>query len=142
MAQQRGTYEAEFHGRTAVRIFEQRKEPLESPAGPEDLVDSYLRVLAVACAIGRFNLTDRRGDNYLCEDCENMIQYFNEKSARPGAENLFLDLYAQTDTLVETEKEDSVLELLSNPTGWNKTATGTLRNCFAVWMMMNGSAIW
>lgn len=83
--------------------------------GREDLVDSYLRVLAVACAIGRFNLTDRRGDNYLCKDCENMIQYFNEKSARPGAENLFLDLYAQMDTLVETEKEDSVLELLSNP---------------------------
>lgn len=83
--------------------------------GQEELVDSYLRVLAVACAIGEFNLTDRYGDDYLSEDCRKLTQYFDEKSARPGAENLFLDLYTRMDELVETEEGDSIVEMLNDP---------------------------
>ena len=81
--------------------------------GREELVDAYLRVLAVACAIGEFNLIDRYGDDYLSEDCWKLTQYFDEKSARPGAENLFLDLYTRMDELVETEEGDSIVEMLN-----------------------------
>lgn len=83
--------------------------------GQEELVDSYLRVLAVACAIGSFNLTDRHGDDYLSEDCDKMIQYYDSQSAHPGAENLFLDLYTRMDTQVEAGEEDSIFEMLQDP---------------------------
>lgn len=85
--------------------------------GRDDLVDSYLRVLAVACAIDSFNLTDRHGDDYLEDDCRKLIQYFDEQSARPGAENLFRELYTRMDTLIENgdDAEDSIPELLYHP---------------------------
>lgn len=52
--------------------------------GREDLVDSYLRVLAVACAIDSFNLTDRHGDDYLDEDCRKLIHISMSKAPVRG----------------------------------------------------------
>lgn len=61
--------------------------------GDDILVDSYLRVLSVACIVGIFNITDVQGTNYLAEDCNRLISFFDARSGRPGADNLFEDLF-------------------------------------------------
>ena len=82
--------------------------------GTDTMVDSYLRVLAVACAIGHFNLTDMYGENYLEDDCKKLIAFFDRQSRRPGADNLFVDLFVAMDELTD-DVDDPVLELLHDP---------------------------
>lgn len=74
------------------------------------LVDSFLRVLAVACAIGRFNLTDVNGMNYLEEDCQKLISFFDSSSMRLGADNQFTDLFVWMDELEDADEEELLLK--------------------------------
>lgn len=59
----------------------------------DSMVDSYLRILAVACIVKSFNITDVHGTNYLEEDCKKLVSFFDARSGRPGANNLFEDLF-------------------------------------------------
>ena len=61
--------------------------------GDEKLLNSYLRVLALACAIDLFNITDMHGNNYLENDCIALRAFFDEKSNVPGSQNTFPDLF-------------------------------------------------
>ena len=87
--------------------------------GDVDLVDSYMRLLAVACAIGHFNITDVYGNNYLAEDCSRLVKFFDDKSSKPGADNLFDDLFVYMDELVEDDSEDIIDDFFfgGKPTG-------------------------
>ena len=73
----------------------------------DELVDSYLRILSVACATGRFNITDARGDHYLENDTKKLTEFFDRKSGRPGADNLFVDLFIRMKMLKEDKDEES-----------------------------------
>lgn len=79
------------------------------------LVDSYLRLLSMACAIGYFNITDVYGENYLEEDVRRLTEFFDDKSGKPGAGNIFTDLFVRMDVLVEDDGEDSVVEAFAHP---------------------------
>jgi len=79
------------------------------------LVDSYLRLLSMACAIGYFNITDVYGENYLEEDVRRLTEFFDDKSGKPGAGNIFTDLFVHMDELVEDDGEDSVVEAFAHP---------------------------
>lgn len=79
------------------------------------LVDSYLRLLAMACAIGYFNITDVYGENYLEEDAKRLTEFFDGKSGKPGAGNIFIDLFVHMDELVEDDGEDSIAEAFAHP---------------------------
>ena len=57
------------------------------------LVDSYLRLLSMACAIGYFNITDVYGENYLEEDEKRLTAFFDNESGKPGGNNTFTDLF-------------------------------------------------
>ena len=75
--------------------------------GNEKLLTSYLRVLAVACAIDLFNITDMNGDNYLENDCLKLRRFFDEKSNVPGAQNTFPELFVyMSEALTEEEEKD------------------------------------
>ena len=78
----------------------------------EDLVDSYMRLLAVACAIDVFNITDVSGNNYLNDDCEKLIRFLDNKSRKPGAKNEFTDLFVYMDELMDDE-EGSIFDIIS-----------------------------
>lgn len=83
--------------------------------GTDALVDSYLRLLAMSCAIGYFNITDLYGDNYLLEDEQILIEFFDRESKKPGADNIFADLFVKMDELVEDDDEDSLAEAFLHP---------------------------
>lgn len=79
----------------------------------DSMVDSYLRILAVACIVGSFNITDVRGTNYLEEDCKKLVSFFDARSGRPGADNLFEDLFVTiSEQADETESTLLIKELL------------------------------
>ena len=84
--------------------------------GDDALVDSYLRLLSMACAIGYFNITDVYGENYLEEDGKRLTRFFDDKSGKPGADNIFTDLFVHMDELVEdNDGEDSIAEAFAHP---------------------------
>lgn len=83
--------------------------------GTDALVDSYLRLLAMSCAIGYFNITDLYGDNYLLEDEQMLIEFLDRESEKPGADNIFADLFVRMDELVEDDSEDSLAEVFLHP---------------------------
>lgn len=83
--------------------------------GTDVMVDSYLRLLAMACAIGFFNITDLYGDNYLLEDEQKLTEFFDRQSEKPGADNVFADLFVKMDELVEDDGEDSLAEAFLHP---------------------------
>ena len=74
----------------------------------DTLVDSYLRLLAIACAIEHFNITDVYGDNYLEDDAKKLIEYLDTKSGKPGADNVFEDLFISMDELEEDDEDDLI----------------------------------
>ena len=78
--------------------------------GNDELVDSYMRVLSIACAIDRFDITDVYGDNYLKEDCQKLITFFDNRCNKPGANNLFEDLFVSMDELVEDDGSDPIVD--------------------------------
>lgn len=79
------------------------------------LVDSYLRLLAMACAIGYFNITDVYGENYLEEDAKRLTGFFDDKSGKPGTGNIFTDLFVHMDELIEDDGEDPIAEAFAHP---------------------------
>lgn len=83
--------------------------------GDDALVDSYLRILAVACAIGRFNITDVYGNNYLEKDCNKLTAFLDDRSGRPGADNVFEDLFVSMDELIEDDGKHSLAYTLMHP---------------------------
>lgn len=74
--------------------------------GDDARVDAYLRLLAMACAIGHFNISDVLGKNYLQQEEELLIQFFDKESGRPGGKNAFEDLFVSMDELVEDGEKD------------------------------------
>ncbi|MBR4909017.1 MAG: SIR2 family protein [Acidaminococcaceae bacterium] len=87
--------------------------------GNEKLLTSYLRVLAIACAIDIFNITDMNGYNYLENDCLELRRFFDEKSNVPGTQNTFPELFVyMSEALTEEEEKD------------HNRAFGTFANCF------------
>lgn len=68
----------------------------------DELVWSYMRLLAVACAIDGFNITDVMGLNYLETDCKVLQDFLNTKSRIPGTQTVFADLFIERDVLEET----------------------------------------
>ena len=71
------------------------------------LVDSYLRILAVACVTGVFNITDVNGNNYLENDCNKIIDFLDNISNKPGSDSTFEDLFITCSELVFSDNEDS-----------------------------------
>ena len=84
-----------------------------SVLGDNELVDSYLRLLSIACAIGYFNITDVRGDYYLEEDAKKLTDFLDKKSGKPGGDNIFVDLFVRIEELTEDDDEDSPVELIA-----------------------------
>lgn len=88
----------------------------EAVLGDRDIVNSYVRCLAVACAIERFNLTDVNGENYLEGDCQRLIGFCDDKSAIPGHGNSFEDLFISMDELIDIGDEPNpIMVAFYNP---------------------------
>ena len=73
------------------------------------LVNSYLRLLTMACVIERFNITDVSGENCLQEDCDRLSAFLNEQDRCPGTQSVFADLFVQQDELESFDPEDGLL---------------------------------
>lgn len=86
----------------------------EQLLGNDALVDSYLRLLAIACVIELFNITDVYGDYYLLEDANKLTQFLDQESSKPGGSNTFPDLFISMDELVEDDSDNTVIEVFAN----------------------------
>lgn len=73
------------------------------------LVNSYLRLLTMACVTERFNITDVSGENYLQEDCGRLSVFLDEQDRCPGTQSVFADLFVQQDELETYDPEDGLL---------------------------------
>ena len=74
--------------------------------GDKVLTESYIRLLAVACTVNVFNITDHYGEDYLREDSSRLIAFLDETSGKPGADNIFEDLFVKMDLPDEMDAED------------------------------------
>ncbi len=77
--------------------------------GDDELVESYLRLLAMACAIESFNITDVKGNNYLRDDCRNLTEFLDKKRNKPEFRDLEEDLFVLMDELMDDDG-GSILE--------------------------------
>lgn len=85
-------------------------------ANNEELVDSYMRLLTVACAINQFNITDVYGNNYLSGDCRRVIGFLDKNMNKLGAKNLYAELFVSMSELEEIdENEESIVDAFLNP---------------------------
>lgn len=73
------------------------------------LVNSYLRLLTMACVTEQFNITDVFGENCLQEDCNRLSAFLNEQDRCPGTQSVFADLFVQLDELESFDSKDSLL---------------------------------
>lgn len=73
------------------------------------LVNSYLRLLTMACVTERFNITDVSGENCLQEDCGRLSAFLDEQDRSPGTQSVFADLFIQQDELEAFDSEDGLL---------------------------------
>lgn len=73
------------------------------------LVNSYLRLLAMACVTERFNITDVSGENYLQEDCDRLSVFLDEQDRCPGTQSVFAAPFVQQDELETYDTEDGLL---------------------------------
>jgi len=55
-----------------------------------------------------------RGTNYLEEDCEKLISFFDARSERPGADNLFEDLFVSVSEQEDEQDRTMLFDLLYN----------------------------
>jgi hypothetical protein len=74
--------------------------------GNVQLLNAYLRLLAMACAAGQFNLADVSGDNYLRDDCTQMTSFLDEQDKLLGSQGLFDDLFVWMDILEPVAPDD------------------------------------
>lgn len=73
------------------------------------LVNSYLRLLAMACVTEQFNITDVSGENCLQEDCGRLSAFLDEQDRCPGTQSVFADLFIEQDELETYDPEDGLL---------------------------------
>lgn len=73
------------------------------------LMNSYLRLLAMACVTEQFNITDVSGENCLQEDCDRLSAFLDEQDRCPGTQSVFADLFVWQDELEAFEPEDGLL---------------------------------
>lgn len=73
------------------------------------LVNSYLRLLTMACVTEQFNITDVSGENCLQEDCDRLSAFLNEQDRCPGTQSVFADLFVWQDEPESFDSEDSLL---------------------------------
>ena len=71
------------------------------------LVNSYLKLLAMACVLGHFNITDVHGENYLREDCVLLSEFLDGKNDSVRKQGIFYDLFVWEDELEEYDIEDT-----------------------------------
>lgn len=93
----------------------------------EDVALSYLKVLAVSCAIDRFNITDVNGKNYIQADCRRLTSFLEEKRRIPGTENLYRELFVSQDELVAAEEDSAFRRILSASDIGNDAAENLIR---------------
>lgn len=72
----------------------------------DTLVNSYLKLLAVACVLGHFNITDVQGKNYLEKDCIRLSEFLDGRNDCVGKQGVFSDLFVWEDELEEHEDYD------------------------------------
>lgn len=53
-----------------------------------------------------------QGTNYLAEDCNRLISFFDARSGRPGADNLFEDLFVSVSEQEDDPAQPTLFELL------------------------------
>lgn len=97
-------------------VLKERRRWL-SVLGSEELVNAYLSVLSVACAIEHFNISDVKGDNYLEAECGALVNMFDQQYRTPGTENFFRELYVSRDELIDTIADDSIFLKIAAPKG-------------------------
>lgn len=78
------------------------------------LVNSYLRLLTMACVTEQFNITDVSGENCLQEDCDRLSAFLDEQDRSPGTQSIFSDLFVQQDELESFDSEDGFLFRIHN----------------------------
>lgn len=83
--------------------------------GDDDIALSYLRVLAVASAVGRFNMTDVNGSNYIQEDCDKLAAFLERQRRIPGTENLYRELFVMRDEAVDTDGKSVFQRIMQSP---------------------------
>ena len=111
----------EFHGaKQLLRVyFEKEITRWETLfGGDETLLTNYLRLLAVACAIESFNITDVLGENYLRDECTEITKFLDAKRKKVGLQSIFGDLFIEETELEEydPQKEDLLVsKILQNP---------------------------
>ena len=94
----------------------ERKRWLSVLGNDEDLTNSFFHLLAMACAIGIFNITDVYGANYLENDCKKLINFLDKQMDKVSATNVQADLFIHMDELVECNKDDdTVIDLIMHP---------------------------
>ena len=80
------------------------------------LVDAYYKLLTMACAIERFNITDVYGDNFLSEDSKALTAYLDSKKGKAGASNLYEDLFISVDALEDvSDGANPIFEAFNSP---------------------------
>lgn len=85
-------------------------------------VDRYIRMLLkyldkekfenILVCSQDFNREDVQGTNYLAEDCNRLISFFDARSGRPGADNLFEDLFVSVSEQEDDPAQPTLFELL------------------------------
>ena len=91
----------------------------KSSLGTDQLVNAYLKLLAVSCAAGQFNITDPLGrEGYLREERAALIAFLDEQDCHPGIRSVFEDLFVERDELVafDPEKEETILDVFNRST--------------------------
>lgn len=106
-------------GRLLEVYFEKETERWKAIfGGDEDLLNSYLRLLAMGCAIERFNISDVYGSNYLRRDCDLMIRFLQMQDTAGRKKRLLSDLFIMEDILEETNPDEITIvdKILSDAT--------------------------
>lgn len=68
--------------------------------------------LACSDNAGKWMYGNVQGTNYLAEDCNRLISFFDARSGRPGADNLFEDLFVSVSEQEDDPAQPTLFELL------------------------------
>ena len=101
----------EIHGvKQLLQVyFEREIERWKVLLREDALVNSYLKLLAIACAVGQFNITDVQGENYLVGDCASISAFLDGKNDLVGKQGIFDDMFVYLDELEEYDLEETGL---------------------------------
>lgn len=94
-------------GRLLEVYFEKEAERWKVIFGGDDkLLHAYLRLLAMGCAVERFNISDVYGSNYLKPDCDLVTEFLETQDAAGKKKRLLADLFVEEDILEETDPDE------------------------------------